>query len=131
MDADIDSLTTQKRIIVDALLPLCPFLLIDAKAPGVDVPDGLRQAELVLRLGRDPKVMGMPDLVLDAAGFSVTISMRGSAHYVSVPWEAVSRCWVGDPFLGPMVAWPEDDARPLDEERPISKNAPGLRLVKN
>jgi hypothetical protein len=126
MTQDLTHPNAQKRCIVEALLPLCPFVLLDGTAQGVDVPESLKRPELVLRLGRDPKVMGMPDLTVDERGFSATISMRGVRHFVMVPWEACSRCWVGDPFAGPMVIWP--DITPPKPEN--SKPGPALRLVK-
>lgn len=116
----------QKQTLIEALLPLCPFLLVDATRPDVSVPESLRQPELVLRIGRDPRVMGMPDLVLDESGWQATISLRGVRHHVTVPWEACNRCWVGEPFEGPVVMWPPQ--KPGEEvEKP---KAPGLRLVK-
>jgi stringent starvation protein B len=117
----------QKHTLIEALLPLCPFLLIDATRADVTVPESLKQPELVLRIGRDSRVMGMPDLVLDEAGWQATISLRGVRHHVSVPWEACSRCWVGEPFAGPVVVWP---APKPGEELPEKPKAPGLRLVK-
>jgi hypothetical protein len=116
----------QKRTLAEALLPLCPFVLLDGARSDVALPEALRRKDLVLRLGRDPKVMGMPDLALDDKGFSATISIQGSRHFVSVAWRAVSRMWVGEPFVGPMVVWPE--AAPEDQT-PRDKPA-GLRLVK-
>lgn len=130
MATDLTNLNEQKRVIVDAMLPLCPFVLLNGTAPGVTVPEGLRQPELVLRLGRDPRVMGMPDLVLDEKGFSATISIRGVRHFVVVPWEACSRCWVGEPFVGPVVIWPELPTK-VENEPPKPPNKGGLRLVKN
>jgi stringent starvation protein B len=117
----------QKQTLIEALLPLCPFLLIDATRADVNVPESLKQAELVLRIGRDARVMGMPDLVLDESGWQATISLRGVRHQVSVPWEACSRCWVGEPFSGPVVVWPQ----PKPGEEPEKPKGPGLRLVKN
>lgn len=116
----------QKRALAEALLPLCPFVLLDGARSDVALPEALRRKDLVLRLGRDPKVMGMPDLTLDDKGFSATISIQGSRHFVSVAWRAVSRLWVGEPFVGPMVVWPE---APPEEQAPRDKPA-GLRLVK-
>jgi stringent starvation protein B len=117
----------QKQTLVDALLPLCPFILLDGTRADVSVPESLKQSELVLRIGRDPRVMGMPDLVVDEAGFRATISLRGVRHYVVVPWEACSRCWIGEPFAGPVIVWPQ----PKTEEPPPEKpKSPGLRLVK-
>jgi hypothetical protein len=122
------SFNEQKRAILEALLPLCPFVALDATQPDVDVPDAFRQNDLVLRLGRDPAVMGMPDLVVDDDGFRATISVRGIRHFVSVPWEACSRLWVGAPFVGPLVAWPEVAQTPKPKR---SSGAPALRLIKD
>ena len=47
----------QKCALVETLLPLCPFVAVDATQPGVVVPGGLNRADLVLRVGRDPRVM--------------------------------------------------------------------------
>jgi stringent starvation protein B len=127
MSTGITHYNGQKQTLVEALLPLCPFLLVDATRTDVEVPESLRQAELVLRIGRDARVMGMPDLVLDEAGWRATISLRGVRHFVIVPWEACSRCWVGEPFAGPMIVWPEQKVVP-EPEKP---KAPGLRLIKS
>lgn len=123
--ASLTELNEQKRVLVEALLPLCPFLLIDASKPEVSVPESLRRNDLVLRVGRDPAVMGMPDLSIDAKGFSATISIQGTRHHVSVPWQACSRFWIGEPFVGPMVVWPE-----LVQKAPEPPKPAGLRLVK-
>lgn len=128
MASTLTELNEQKRVLVEALLPLCPFLLIDASKPDVAVPESLKRSDLVLRLGRDPKIMGMPDLSLDAAGFSATISIQGTRHFVSVPWHACSRFWIGDPFIGPMVVWPEIAQKAPEPAKPPGG---GLRLVKN
>jgi len=117
----------QKQVLVEALLPLCPFLLIDASRADVEVPESLKIAELVLRIGRDPNVMGMPDLVLDESGWRATISLRGVRHHVAVPWEACSRCWVGRPYSGPVVEWPPMKQPEAQPEKPKTG---GLRLVK-
>jgi stringent starvation protein B len=126
MSLGITHYNAQKQIVIEALLPLCPFLLVDATRSDVEVPESLRQAELVLRIGRDPRVMGMPDLVLDEAGWRATISLRGVRYHVIVPWDACNRCWIGEPFSGPVVVWPELKSTP-EPEKP---KAPGLRLVK-
>jgi stringent starvation protein B len=129
MSEPMTAFNAQKRAIVEVLLPLCPFIGVDAKQPGVEVPDGLSQSDLVLRLGRDPRVMGMPDLEIDDDGFRATISVRGSRHFVIVPWEAVSRCWIAAPYVGPLVAWPEVAQTPKPANKPSS--GPALRLVKD
>ena len=125
MASSLTELNEQKRVLAEALLSLCPFVLIDAMRAEVSVPEHLKRSDLVLRLGRDPKIMGMPDLTLDAKGFSATISIQGTRHFVSVSWPAVSRLWVGEPFVGPMVVWPE-----LSQKAPQPEKPAGLRLVK-
>lgn len=118
----------QKCALAETLLPLCPFVAVDATQPGVIVPNGLNRNDLVLRVGRDPRVMGMPDLVLDEQGFSATIVTQGARHHVTVPWEAVSRMWVGEPYTGPVVIWPEAAQAP--KSAPPSR-PPTLRVVRN
>lgn len=127
MSADITSYNGQKQTLVEALLALCPFLLIDATRADVTVPEGLKKSDLVLRIGRDPRVMGMPDLVIDERGFHATISQRGVRSFVSVPWEACSQCWIGEPFAGPVIIWRPQETK---EQEPEKGKAPGLRLVK-
>lgn len=122
----------QKRAIVEALLPLCPFLLVDGThKQGQHLPPVLVRSDLVLRLGRDAQVLGMPDLVLTDEGFSATLSLQGVRHHVTVPWAAVHRCWVGEPFVGPLVAWP--NLEPDDEiaQEPTKPDRPSLRVVKS
>lgn len=116
----------QKRLLMDALLPLCPFVAVDATAPSVTVPEPFRRADLVLRVGREPRVMGMPDLVLDEKGWSATISVQGVRHFVMIPWEACARMWVGEPYAGPIVVWPTAVERP----KPPIPSGPNLRVVK-
>jgi stringent starvation protein B len=125
MGSSLTELNEQKRLLAEALLPLCPFVLIDAAKPDVTVPESLKRSDLVLRIGMDPKVMGMPDLNLDAKGFQATISIQGMRHFVSVPWSRISRLWVGEPFVGPMIVWPELVQKAPEPEKPV-----GLRLVK-
>ena len=127
MTLSLADLNEQKRVLAEALLPLCPFVLIDANRAEVAVPESLKRTDLVLRVGRDSSVMGMPDLTIDARGFSATISLNGMRHFVTVPWQACSRMWVGEPFVGPMVVWPELAAKAPQPEKPTG----GLRLVKS
>lgn len=127
MSQGITQYNVQKQTLIESLLPLCPFLLIDATRPDVSVPESLKQAELVLRIGRDPRVMGMPDLAIDETGWRATISLRGVRHFVVVPWEACSRCWVGEPFSGPVIMWPQQKKQEQEPDKPKA----GLRLVKS
>lgn len=97
----------QKAALAAILLPFCPFMAVDATRADVEVPESLRSTQLVLRIGRDKQVLGMPDLVLDERGWSATISIRGALFKVKVPWVAVQAMFVGEPFSGPSIAWPE------------------------
>lgn len=116
----------QKHLIVEALLPLCPFLHVLGDSPSVEgLPKALQRPDLVLRIGRDPRVLGMVDLELDATGFSGTISVQPARHFLKVPWEAITRCWIGPPFNGPLAVWPQLVA----EEPAKPPERPGLRLV--
>jgi stringent starvation protein B len=121
----------QKLSIARLLLPMCPFIQLDATLPDVQVPEFLHKADLILRIGEDPKVLGMPDLVLDEAGFRATISVQGMRRPVDVPWAAVYRMWVGEPFLGPFVMW---GPHVLEVERTLPPTKPSrpvaLRAVK-
>lgn len=119
----------QKLVLVEALLPLCPFVHVLGNQSGIEgLPKDLQRPDLVLRIGRNPKVLGMPDLVLDETGFSGTFSVQPSRHFVRVPWDAVTRCWIGEPFVGPLVVWPQllDGPTPETQNKP---ERPGLRLV--
>jgi hypothetical protein len=98
-----------KRRFAEWLLPSCPYVLVDGRRPDVEVPEFLRVETLGLRIGRDPNELGMPDLELDDEGWSATISVRGALYRVRVSWAAVSRMWVGPPFTGPSIAWPEEE----------------------
>lgn len=108
-------LNQQKYEFVQFMLPYCPFLEVNTRASGVVLPDALKQDGLVLRIGRDKHVMAMPDLELTPTGFSVTIISlsHGINSYITIPWEAVNRVWVGAPFTGPMLLWPDAIAQAL------------------
>jgi len=128
--APVVKFSEQKRVLVEALLPLCPFLLVDATRAAVRVPRALKdKAQLVLRIGQNTQVMGIPDLELTAEGFSATLSFHATPCPVYVPWEAVSRAWVAEPFLGPIIVWPLLN-EPIPEE-PTKPDRPGLRVVKD
>jgi stringent starvation protein B len=122
----------QKRTILKALLPLCPFVLVDGTHVGCELPEVLHKKGLVLRLGEDPQVLGIPDLRIDERGFRATLSFAGHRVQVFVPWLAVHRYWIGDPFDGPVIAWPmqfpPDAETPPDGTR--TSSGPGLRVVK-
>lgn len=85
-----DSFDGAKWALVEALLPLCPYLEVFIPHADCMLPDSIMGLErIVFRIGRDPSIMGMPDLVLDDKGWGATIVMKGTRSYVSVPWAAV------------------------------------------
>jgi hypothetical protein len=121
----------QKRVILQALLELCPFVhVLGDRADVEGLPSGLRRPDLVLRLGQNPNVMAIPDLVINEVGFSCTLSLRPARYSVLVPWAAVGRYWIGDPFEGPVVAWAPPAQAPAAEIAPVPTR-PGLRIVKD
>lgn len=108
----------QKRAIFEALLPACPFMAVDGTAAGVELPDDLRVVDLVLRIGNQPHILNMPNLVFTDAGWRGTISQQGRLTGISIPWHAVSRCWLGEPFpIGCFTMWP-DQAQVPTVKRP-------------
>jgi hypothetical protein len=114
----------QKRAIVEALLPLCPFVQLDARRPDVGVPSDLTIEKLVFRLGRDPNVIGMPDLVIDDYGWSATISRMGVLSHVIVPWGAVNAVYLLESVA---CVWPIE---PAGDVPAYETSDAGLRLVK-
>jgi hypothetical protein len=96
-----------KLQILTQLLPLCPFVRVHPSTHGCDLPPQHRAAETVTyRLGRDPSVLGVPDLELNAFGWSGTLSFHGALYFCRVPWAACDLFFVGEPFSGPVVQWP-------------------------
>lgn len=120
-------LNPQKRDLATFILWSCPFIAVDGEDPNCILPEMLRKKDLVLRIGTDPKVMAMPDLKIEDLGWSATIALQGSHHWVQIPWEACSHFWIGPPFHGPTIVWPTEKAK-----NPRKDPAPrGLRLVKD
>jgi len=134
---------TQKQRMAEYLLPECPYLLIDGTLPGVELPPMLKRDALIIRIGRDPSFMGMPDLVIDAKGWRATLIVQGFRCWADVPWAAVHRMW---PDEGPLVVWPspsEEQQQAAPAPEPVVKlaqdlvtpqepeNKQGLRLVKS
>ena len=64
-------------------------LHLDARRPGVIVPDPLRgEPHLVLQYGHDLPIP-IPDLEVDDYGVHATLSFSRAAHRTVVPWSAV------------------------------------------
>lgn len=108
----------QKRAVVEALLPLCPFLAVDGTHPGMLLPPDLHVADLVLRIGSTPTVIDVPQLIFTDEAWTGVISQHGRLSTIIVPWTAVSRLWIGPPFEGPVVLWPDAAQVPLPPKPP-------------
>src|SRR6187549_3920316 len=64
-------------------------LHLDARRPGVVVPDSLRgEPHLVLQYGHDLPIP-IPDLEVDDYGVRATLSFSRTAHLTVIPWTAV------------------------------------------
>jgi hypothetical protein len=116
----------QKQQMANFILTGCPFMTVKHTTPGVELPEFLMSEGLVLRIGRDPAVLGMPDLVINDNGWSGTLSVQGARHFVTIPWEAVDRMWLSE---GPIVYWPPLEEKQIADEVKVKANKPALRLV--
>jgi|SRR5215472_11979714 len=78
---------------------------LDPRATGVVVPPWFKkQAQLVLQVGLNMPVP-IPDLRLDDAGMTCTLSFNRSPFYCVVPWPSVY-AMVGEDGRG--MVWPDD-----------------------
>jgi len=80
-------------------------LHLDARMPGVVVPDAFRQeAHLMLQYGYDLAI-SIPDLEVDEYGVRATLSFSRTPHLTVIPWTAVYAIASVD---GRGVLYPED-----------------------
>ena len=80
-------------------------LHLDARRPGVMVPDAFRQdAHLMLQYGYDLAI-SIPDLEVDEYGVRATLSFSRAPHLTVIPWTAVYAIASVD---GRGVLYPED-----------------------
>jgi stringent starvation protein B len=95
----------KKREVVSKLLEDGPVLVhLDARRPGVDVPDQHRsEPKLVLRLGYG-LTPPIPDLDIDDTGIRATLTFRGKPFSCKIPWAAVYAVVAED---GRGLVWPE------------------------
>jgi stringent starvation protein B len=95
----------KKREVVSKLLEDGPVLVhLDARRPGVDVPDQHRsEPKLVLRLGHG-LTPPIPDLDIDDSGIRATLTFRGKPFGCKIPWAAVYAVVAED---GRGLVWPE------------------------
>ncbi|MEZ4254949.1 MAG: ClpXP protease specificity-enhancing factor SspB [Polyangiales bacterium] len=108
----------KRDVAVELMKKGSVYLHLDPRQKHVRVPKWLRHdPQLVLQVGFDMPIP-IPDLVIDEAGVSATLSFQRSPHYCHIPWDAVFAV-VGEEGRG--MLWPED----LPEElfREVAKEA--------
>ena len=95
-----------KKDVALALLEQATVLVhLDPRGDGVSVPAWFkRQPQLVLQIGLNmPKPI--PDLSVDDAGISCTLSFSNTPHYCHLPWASVYAL-IGASGRG--MVWPDD-----------------------
>ena len=98
-------LPKKKDVAVALLEQASVFVHLDPRTEKVAVPPWLkRQPQLVLQIGLNMAIP-IPDLEVDEAGLSCTLSFNRSPHHCQIPWNAVFAL-VGDNGRG--MVWPDD-----------------------
>jgi stringent starvation protein B len=98
-------LPKKKDVALALLEQASVFVHLDPRTDKVAVPPWLkRQPQLVLQIGLNMAIP-IPDLEVDEAGLSCTLSFNRSPHHCQIPWNAVFAL-VGDNGRG--MVWPDD-----------------------
>ena len=98
-------LPKKKDVALALLEQASVFVHLDPRTDKVAVPPWLkRQPQLVLQIGLNMAIP-IPDLEVDDAGLSCTLSFNRSPHHCLIPWSAVFAL-VGDNGRG--MVWPDD-----------------------
>jgi stringent starvation protein B len=98
-------LPKKKDVALALLEQASVFVHLDPRTDKVFVPPWFkRQPQLVLQIGLNMAIP-IPDLEVDDAGLSCTLSFNRSPHKCQIPWSAVFAL-VGDNGRG--MVWPDD-----------------------
>jgi stringent starvation protein B len=98
-------LPKKKDVALALLEQASVFVHLDPRTDKVSVPPWLRrQPQLVLQIGLNMAIP-IPDLEVDEAGLSCTLSFNRAPHHCLIPWNAVFAL-VGDNGRG--MVWPDD-----------------------
>jgi stringent starvation protein B len=98
-------LPKKKDVALALLEQASVFVHLDPRTDKVFVPPWLkRQPQLVLQIGLNMAIP-IPDLEVDDAGLSCTLSFNRAPHHCQIPWNAVFAL-VGDNGRG--MVWPDD-----------------------
>lgn len=126
-----------KRMIFEALLPRCPYLIIAQSDKTAVFPKELEHLgpTVVIHFGRTKGIMEMPDLVIDDKGINVTLSIAGLRRQLHADWESVLQLYTLDieGNADCVVGWSRWVQGQVGTAKPEEQGAhkPGLRLVKN
>jgi hypothetical protein len=103
--ADAPRLPPKKDVLLALLHGPSVYVHLDPRRPGVVVPAWFKkQPQLVLQVGTNLAVP-IPDLSIDEAGVSCTLSFNRAPFFCRMPWTAVYAL-VGED--GRALIWPED-----------------------
>lgn len=124
-------LPPKKDVVMALLEKSSVYVHLDPRPESVMVPPWFKnQPQLVLQLGLNMPVP-IPDLNVDEAGVSCTLSFNRSPQFCRVPWKAIYAL-VGEDGRG--MVWPDDvppevaaETRPAGDAR--SKQKGHLRAV--
>jgi stringent starvation protein B len=117
-----------KRDVMLALLERAPsvFIHLDPRGDDVRVPPWFKkQPQLVLQVGLNMAIP-IPDLSVDEAAVSCTLSFSRSPHFCYVPWRAVFALITED---SRGMVWPEDIPPEVAAQRAAAARRPALRAL--
>ncbi len=121
---------TKKDVILALLELSSAFVQLDARVPGVALPEHLLgERGVVLQIGYDLPVP-IPDLVIDDEGIRATLSFRRVPFTCVVPWRAVYVITDGGERR---AVFPDDIPPDLAEQAPAtnaSKTPPAAPAAK-
>ena len=109
---------TKQEFVEDCLTQGVTHIVLDARQPGVVVPENLRREDLQLKISYR---FNPPDLEVNERGISCTLSFNRVWHAVFVPWAALWAA-VGNGISGTM--WERPAEPPV-----LTKRRGGLGLV--
>src|SRR3954469_17551336 len=105
MNTSMPPLPPKKAVALDLLERTSVFVHLDPRRPGVIVPLVFaKQPQLVLQVGLNMAIT-IPDLEVEDAGISCTLSFSRRPQFCRLPWSAIYAL-IGQEGGG--MVWPED-----------------------
>jgi hypothetical protein len=103
------------------------FIHLDPRRADVLVPKGfMGQPQLVLQVGLNMAIP-IPDLTIDEAGISCTLSFNRAPFWCRIPWHAIYAL-VGEDGRGGV--WPEDVPPEIQQQKPSNAGKGGAGAQK-